>query len=1206
MGKLCKSKILALVMCIAMIFSVLPVGVLAEDESGDGGAESEAYVAWIGETGYTTLDAAINAAEDGATIKLSEGRFTTYGKNSPKKSLTFEGAGTEKTFWGIGATIPDPSKFGTEYNGDYSFDGCDTITFKNMTLQSGNVDYLGFIRANNTIVENCIVEGKTFYWGYTSATFTNTTFNCPSGDYALWTYSSPTMTFDNCTFNSSGKVINVYTDNGAGKYNITVNYNNCKVINSGISLKPVLNINDSNMGDYKYILNITGDNEVTDVKADDITCSALFGFGGKEKIANNSGRSVVTINDTKVWENGERACAHNDVVFSTGSYNGNTEKQYTDGYIDDAFDVDVKSTPLFDGRTVTVTTKTCKYCGYQETTTSTEGEINPAKEWTVSKSKIAVNPVLDENYEDKIKLSLPSEQVELSSDIVFVLDTSDCVGEVMGQVKELVEDLKEAQESSGADIKVGVVAFKGSALPMFDGELVSVEKAYDELTKLIKEVAAKETTSEKEEVVKGYLNADDSFISNGSNLHSGLLEAQKLLAKGNAQNDRKYVITVTDGMTYYWNDDAGNVYGVYGGSSSNGAAYPSLLFYAWCEAHNVPQGTYTLPSDFEGWDSYIENAAKMMATDIDQYKVDVRKTKDILDANFSSVRFSTIDALNENNIPFVPENEKALHAQGIDYSVMACLETYKNMVDNGYKCYVINAKYDETTFPGLFTDKLNEMAGVNGKVDFNSVGKDILYLVDKGSYVYDEMGIGFDNHGNTYDIDFMTDKVPTITVGDETLITKYEDTGKTITYRFYHNAEDTEEAFSLVYESATDSFKWNINEPISNYKRVTLTYNIKLRNPQTTAGTYFVDTNAKTELYPKSTFDTEVSKTPISYDSPTVSYTVEDDTPIIPIINFVDVTIRKVDADDNSIVLSGAVFDLYRKGFDKPYLTGLTTDKNGEILLRDLNENTTYYLVETSAPEGYKLSDTKKEFTTGNTDSTVYFENHKSEIPSVLESGDHFAYIVGYPDGNVRPTGNITRAEVATIFFRLLTEEARTANMTQENPFSDVNKGDWYNCAISTLHAMGIVNGYTDGTFNPNGFITRAEFAAIAARFDSMGNEFKHSFDDVYGHWAEDEIAAAQAHGWLKGYEDGTFRPDQLITRAEAMTIVNRVLVRLPESADALHADMVIWPDNLDTTAWYYLAVQEATNSHYYERNTETTEYWTEIRAPRDWTLLEK
>ena len=195
--------------------------------------------------------------------------------------MTFVGQGADKTFWNIGAEVPDPANYGTEYNGDYSFDGAGTITFRNMTLQSGAADYLGFIRADKTIVENCTVNGKTFYWGYTSATFTNTTFNCPAGDYALWTYSSPIMTFDNCTFNSTGKVINVYTDYGAGKYDITVNFNNCTVNNTGESLKPVLNINDSNMGDFKYILNITGDNKVTGVDVDKITCSRLFGFGGK-------------------------------------------------------------------------------------------------------------------------------------------------------------------------------------------------------------------------------------------------------------------------------------------------------------------------------------------------------------------------------------------------------------------------------------------------------------------------------------------------------------------------------------------------------------------------------------------------------------------------------------------------------------------------------------------------------------------------------------------------------------------------------------------------------------------------------------------------------------------------------------------------------------------------------------------------------------
>ena len=234
-------------MCIAMIFSVLPVWVLADgEESGEGGAESGACVAWIGETGYTTLEAAINEAEDGATIKLSEGRFTTYGKSSPKKSLTFEGAGTGKTLWGIGATIPDPSKFGREYNDDYSFDGCDTITFKNMMLQSSNADYLGFIRINNIVVDGCVVNVRTHFGGYETTKFTNTTFNAPgttnSGldesnnklDYVLWTSTGLKFTFEGCTFNVAGKTLNVYKDHGAGENSCTVNMKNCNVISTNV------------------------------------------------------------------------------------------------------------------------------------------------------------------------------------------------------------------------------------------------------------------------------------------------------------------------------------------------------------------------------------------------------------------------------------------------------------------------------------------------------------------------------------------------------------------------------------------------------------------------------------------------------------------------------------------------------------------------------------------------------------------------------------------------------------------------------------------------------------------------------------------------------------------------------------------------------------------------------------------------------------
>ena len=228
------------------------------------------------------------------------------------------------------------------------------------------------------------------------------------------------------------------------------------------------------------------------------------------------------------------------------------------------------------------------------------------------------------------------------------------------------------------------------------------------------------------------------------------------------------------------------------------------------------------------------------------------------------------------------------------------------------------------------------------------------------------------------------------------------------------------------------------------------------------------------------------------------------------------------------------------------------------------------------------------------------------DVPTGLNGDDHFAYIVGYPNGNVEPNGNITRAEVATIFFRLLTDETRNANSTKTNSYSDVAAGAWYNHAVSTLSAMGIVKGDSHGKFNPNAPITRAEFAAIAARFDDKANTTAVDFSDIASHWAKDEISAAANNGWINGYTDGTFRPNNKITRAEAMTLVNRVLKRLPETAEDLHNDMIKWSDNSDTSAWYYLAVQEATNSHYYDLKENKHEKWSKLRETRDWTELEK
>lgn len=294
-----KKRIFTKMMTLFLILGLMPTVALAADES---------YVAWIGNQGYETLEAAVNAAESGATITLGKGKYTLYkkGANTKGKDLTFVGQGADKTEWGIGATIPNPNLFGTEYNGDYSFDGAKTITFKNMTLQSGAVDYLGFIRADRTVTENCVINGKTFYWGYSSAVFKNTIFNCPKGDYALWTYSSPVMTFDTCTFNSSGKTINVYTDN-AGKYDIVVNYKNCTVKGNTPEAKKdkaVMNINDSNMSNYKYIINISGTNVVNGVTPDNLTGSNLFEFNTKYG-AGNSGRTVVNVDEVTVWKDGK-------------------------------------------------------------------------------------------------------------------------------------------------------------------------------------------------------------------------------------------------------------------------------------------------------------------------------------------------------------------------------------------------------------------------------------------------------------------------------------------------------------------------------------------------------------------------------------------------------------------------------------------------------------------------------------------------------------------------------------------------------------------------------------------------------------------------------------------------------------------------------------------------------------------------------------
>ena len=234
-------------------------------------------------------------------------------------------------------------------------------------------------------------------------------------------------------------------------------------------------------------------------------------------------------------------------------------------------------------------------------------------------------------------------------------------------------------------------------------------------------------------------------------------------------------------------------------------------------------------------------------------------------------------------------------------------------------------------------------------------------------------------------------------------------------------------------------------------------------------------------------------------------------------------------------------------------------------------------------------------------DKTVYAGWVATGVPDMLNGDDHYAYVIGYPDGNVHPQGNISRAETATIFFRLLKADTRDGNLTADNDFSDVSDGQWHNKAISTMAKLGIVKGRRADNFDPDASITRAEFAAICARFNTKPVENSGSFSDISGHWAEAEIERAVAFGWIAGYPDGTFRPDTYITRAEAMTMINRVLCRMPQDEKDLLRTMVVWPDNKPTD-WYYLAVQEATNSHEFERKGAVNETWTKLTSAPDWT----
>ena len=1104
----------------------------------------DTYTGWLaGEHYYNTNDIERNKAGLTGYTKNGE-EASTLLDTSPQVPVT---AYTVTYNWGqnapAGENIPTNSNTylaGKTYPVDTTYAKGKKIT----DSDGGTWHFSGWTDPNNGVMgtKNVTITGS---WTHTEPTQPDPTYTLTydanggkfgSGEAASTTKQESNITTGNHPLNYSEEYTPTHAKSG-----------DKDVIFLGWSAEPLSvlsSASDAAANANKIInsVNVTADgatvyavwgldedgNKIPDVFEATVTYKIEHGHWYNAETGGSVSKDPVIAQFTLYKKIGNQWVAQKPTLGNTIPTGRGSDQGYTaDGWYKDSKKIDISNTTPVTGDV----TYTFKYV-----------KVSTEATWDVSRSKIASDLKKNSNgdWTTDVTLSLPSAEEELASDVVFVLDTSDCVGTVMDQVSGLVTQLKAAQESSGAEIKVGVVAFKGSALPMFGEELVSVKKAEETLTKMIDEVKAvplkdgKPDKAAQEQAVMKYLDADTNFIYKGSNLHSGLLGAQELLKKDTAvSNTRKYVVTITDGMTYYWNK-GDDVYGVYGGSNADNTAEANLLFYTWCGVHGIDtEGTYTLPETFS-WDTYVTSAKALIAADNGAYDVNIRNAATKLGKDFNAVRSIADNAnLKAQNIPYISRDDRANHAHGIDQSVIACLATYQEMVDSKYKCYVVNPdNYGTGTFPGLFTSELNELANVTGEVNFNTITKDILYAVSAGSTVIDTIGEKFTFGG----VDSFTLKVGT----EE--IKGVKDTSDKNTVNFGEKKSNGKYPYTVTYIPDTKTFAWTINENVSNFAPVQLTYTVKLTKPETAAATY-----GQTDL----NGDTFIDGTQTKVDTGKALYTNQSAT-LVPV---------------NS------------------------AEKPGQPLLFP-KPSVSYTIKGSSGGHG------------GNGGGTVTIPD---DVPTGLNGKDHYAYVVGYPDGMVYPQKNITRAEVATIFFRLLTDETREANMTKSNSYNDMKDGAWYTCAVSTLSKMGIIKGYEDGSFKPDASISRAEFAAIAARFDPDGDKTPATFSDVSSHWAKDEISIAANHGWIKGYEDGSFKPDQKITRAETMTLVNRVLKRLPETKDDLHKDMKTWPDNQKESAWFYLAVQEATNSHYQKLKKDGThETWESMRETRDWAALEK
>lgn len=776
--------------------------------------------------------------------------------------------------------------------------------------------------------------------------------------------------------------------------------------------------------------------------------------------------------------------------------------------------------------------------------------------WDHSKDKTATE--LDNNFNSRVTLSLPSAEKELVSDVVFVLDKSTSAT-VENQALGMLKQLKEKAAEDGATVKVGVVIFNKEAHVTEWKDLVT---EYD---------AIEDAITQK--------------ISSGTNTHAGLLAAQKMLEDDkNVEDSRKHMIFVSDGITYIFEEPAQAInsqqltngeYGIMAGND------------CWGIRHYYEGGDNFIP---DNWDAYLQDVENHLS-DVEQY-------------------IQPYDNMSQEN--HIPRGDTVLPTT-VDVALYKTAKLYHELSEK-YHCYAVLGDTGVTNYP-WGPDFMTYLAD-GKKVSFDDIQKDIYYLLDAGSQVVDIIGQGKDNQGKDYNFNVVNLENMTITVGGVELKKEKISDNE---YGF-GDVRNGIYDFKVTYypDGVADAdgetrehFVWSINVPVGNFAPAQFSYDVHLTNPQKAKGEYKVETNVEAVLTPVDSNGT--AGKPETFPVPELTYEVKGGGSTTEHLMTVIVEgkgkvvvkdVQTVGANDTEVV--EIPFGVEKQKFEMEAADGWKLDKV-EVTINGKTENlgdVDKYEMDESLIDGAVLKAVfVKDNDGGSGGGGSHRPNNKpDETPEALNGDDHFDYVVGYSDGLVHPERNITRAEVASIFFRLLQDDVREKNLTDQNPFNDVFTDDWFNVAVSTMYDMDIVYGRDNNNFDPNAYITRAEFAAIAARFDSEGYSGENLFTDIDGHWAANQINRAAEKGWISGYPDGTFGPDRYITRAEAVTMINRVLNRLPESADALHEDMNVFPDNMDTTAWYYLAIQEATSSHEYEKDKDGVyETWTDVLPDRDW-----